>query len=191
MNLSKLLNPGKSRFESSLRATFLVFCVLISGVVTLGARAAGAKRSWRSASPVELAARLPARATVEKERIETEMRTATGIIDDRNNVIAAVVLITAGYSADGKYSHFLLAQRPIRLGGTVLLTPGSYVLGWTRSTNGLEVRVFDARTGVAKGQVTARPLPPPVRIESFRIFPPGDRKIIQIGRFMVPYSLDD
>ena len=97
---------------------------LVSAVSTVEAQS---KRIWRAASPAELEAHLPARATVEKERIETEMRTATGIIDDHDNVIAAVVLVTAGYSADGKYSHFLLAQRPIRIGGELRLASGSYV----------------------------------------------------------------
>lgn len=161
---------------------------LVSAVSTVEAQS---KRIWRAASPAELEAHLPARATVEKERIETEMRTATGIIDDHDNVIAAVVLVTAGYSADGKYSHFLLAQRPIRIGGELRLASGSYVVGWTRGKDGLLVRIFDAATGIEKGQVIAYPLPPMQRVESFRIYPPGERKIIQVGRFMMPYSLDE
>ncbi len=66
---------------------------------------AQAKPGWRSATTEELKAVLPLRAPVEKERIETEMRTASGIVNSHGKVIAGVVLITAGYPADGKYSH--------------------------------------------------------------------------------------
>src|SRR5579863_471325 len=76
--------------------------------------------AWRPATPTELAALLPARAPVIKEHIETEMRTASGIVDGRGHYVAAVVLITAGYSAEGKYSHFLVVQSPVRLGGVNL-----------------------------------------------------------------------
>ncbi len=89
------------------------------------------KSAWRSATPAELQTALPARAQVEKERIETEMRTASGIIDPHGKIIAGVVLITAGYSADGKYSHYLLVQSPITI-GDVSLPIGNYVLGWQR-----------------------------------------------------------
>ena len=148
------------------------------------------KNTWRAATPSELESFLPARANVERERIETELRTATGITDDRGRLIAAVVLITAGYSADGKYSHYLLTQAVIRLGDHIRLAPGAYVLGWTRVKDGLLVRVFDAKSGLEQGAITAHPLPQPQRIESFRIWPPGERKIIQIGRFMMPYLLE-
>ena len=90
------------------------------------------KAAWRQASDAELASLLPARAPVEKEHIETEMRTASGIVDSRGHYIAGVVLLTAGYSAEGKYSHYLIVQSPIRIGG-VLLKPGEYAFGWTRS----------------------------------------------------------
>ena len=59
------------------------------------------KGAWRPATPAELAAALPSRASVENERIETEMRTASGIIDGHKRVIAGTVVITAGYSAKG------------------------------------------------------------------------------------------
>src|ERR1017187_6039676 len=75
------------------------------------------KPAWRQATPAELAAVLPSRAPVESEHIETEMRTASGIVDGRGRFIAGVVLITAGYSAEGKYSHFLVVQSPIKVGG--------------------------------------------------------------------------
>ena len=168
----------------------LLLCVMAMCVLLPATRAEN-RRPWRTATAGELETFLPARATVEKERIETEMRTATGIIDDRKRMIAAVVLITAGYSADGKYSHYLLTQAEMRLGAELRLAPGAYVLGWSRVEDGLLVRVFDARTGVEKGEVTARPLGQPSRIESFRIWAPGERRGIQIGRFAMPYSLDE
>ena len=40
-----------------------------------------------------------------------------GIVSSRGPLIAGVVLITAGYSADGKYSHYLIVQAPVRIGG--------------------------------------------------------------------------
>lgn len=169
---------------------------LASGLVILGIStllpmsARGEMRDrWRAATPGELQAFLPARATVEKERIETEMRTATGIVDGRKRMIAAVVLITAGYSADGKYSHYLLSQAEMRL-GSLRLPAGAYVLGWTRVENGLNVRVFDASTGAQRGEILAQALPPGQRVESFRIWPPAEKRIVQIGRFSLPYSLE-
>ena len=54
------------------------------------------KSPWRQATDAELASLLPARAQVEKEHIETEMRTASGIVNGRGHTIAGVVLLTAG-----------------------------------------------------------------------------------------------
>lgn len=144
---------------------------------------------WRAATTMELEAALPARAPVEKEHIETEMRTASGIINSRKEIIAAVVLITAGYAADGKYSHFLLVQSPLVIDGHLTLKPGSYVVGWHRSDQGLDVHFFDSGTGTELGTGVARPEPASTRVESFRIWPPNEHKGIQIGRFFLPYSL--
>ena len=147
------------------------------------------KTTWRAATPTELESFLPARAPVDKERIETEMRTASGIINDRGQIIASVVLITAGYSAEGKYSHYLLIQRPLNLGGSVTLAAGAYVIGWTRGADGLLVHIFEAATVKDLGTVLARPIPQPKRVESFRIWPPDDQNFIQIGRYMLSYSI--
>lgn len=167
-----------------------VWCVLLCGVLAMPALAQGpGVERWRAATPAELEAVLPARAVVEKEHIETEMRTANGIINARNEIIAAVVLITAGYAADGKYSHFLLVQSPIVLDGHLTLNPGSYVVGWRRSDEGLEVHFFDSATGLERGVGTARSRPGTTRVESFHIWPPAEHKDIQIGRFFLPYSL--
>lgn len=145
--------------------------------------------SWRSATPAELQSALPARAQVEKERIETEMRTASGIIDSHGKIIAGVVLITAGYSADGKYSHYLLVQSPITVGDIALPT-GNYVLGWQRGDDNLIVKFYDAATGDQRGTTAAHRLTTGSRVESFRIWPPAGHPFIQIGRFAVPYALD-
>lgn len=146
------------------------------------------RTSWRAATPAELEGALPARALVGSERIETEMRTATGIVDDHGHMIAAVVLITAGYAADGKYSHYLLLQAPISLSDQALPV-GTYVVGWTRVDEGLAVHIFDAATGAEKITVTARPMTGSHRVESFHIWPPAERSIIQIGRYMLPYAV--
>lgn len=149
-------------------------------------------QGWHTATPTELEAALPARAQVLKERIETEMRTASGIVDAHAHIIAGVVLITAGYSAEGRYSHYLLVQSPIRI-DTVSLPAGRYVFGWNRVATGLELHLYDAATGAERGTALARPMKPGTRVETFRIWPPGehanDRPILQIGRFEIPYQL--
>ena len=128
----------------------LLLCAALVAMLTVAAPAQ--KSSWRQATPSELAAALPSRAPVITEHIETEMRTASGIIDNRGRVIAGVVMITAGYSAEGKYSHYLVVQAPIRIGG-VELKPGDYVFGWTRSPEGdwLHVHFNLAATGQLLG----------------------------------------
>lgn len=150
------------------------------------------KPTWRQASDVELASLLPARAQVEKEHIETEMRTASGIVNSQGRYIAGVVLLTAGYSAEGKYSHYLIVQTPIRIGG-VALKPGEYVFGWTRAPGGdaLNVRFYVAATGVLVGTIEARRIAGTSRVESLHIWPPADRALIQIGRFGIPYELTE
>lgn len=148
------------------------------------------KNVWRQATDGELAALLPARAPVEKEHIETEMRTASGITDGKGRYIAGVVLITAGYSADGKYSHYLVVQAPVRIGG-VSLAAGEYVFGWQRDNDALNVHLHEALTGKLVGTMVAHRIPGNSRVESLRIWPPGDKAMIQIGRFSLPYELKD
>jgi hypothetical protein len=150
------------------------------------------KAGWRQATDGELKSLLPARAPVEKEHIETEMRTASGIVDARGRFIAGVVLITAGYSADGKYSHYLVVQAPMKIGG-VELKPGEYVFGWVRdeTNESLKVHFHVAATGALVGNAEARLKPGTSHeVVSFRIWPPGDKAIIQIGRFGLPYELE-
>ena len=148
------------------------------------------KANWRQASDAELTSLLPARAPVIKEHIETEMRTASGIVNSHGRYIAGVVLITAGYSADGKYSHYLMVQAPIRVGG-IALKPGDYVFGWVRDGENLKVHFNLAATGDLVGNTDAHLIPGHARVESLRIWPPSDKPLIQIGRFGIPYELGE
>jgi hypothetical protein len=174
------------RLGFPVRFFFLAVVVLFASSSLSGQSRVG----WRSASLSELEAVLPTRAPVEKERIETEMRTASGIVNAQGKIIAGVVLITAGYSADGKYSHFFLLQSPITI-GDVTLSPGSYVLGWNRVSAGLVVHFYDATTGAERTSATAHQMAPGTRVEAFRIWPPGTRSILQIGRFELVYGLPE
>jgi hypothetical protein len=148
------------------------------------------KTAWRQATDAELASLLPARAQVEKEHIETEMRTASGIVNGHGRTIAGVVLLTAGYSAEGKYSHYLIVQTPVRIGG-VALKPGEYVFGWTRAQSGdaLSVHFYEAATGTPVGSTDAHLIAGQTRVESLHIWPPAEKALIQIGRFGIPYEL--
>jgi hypothetical protein len=176
--------------QSTMRSTNLVVALALTLTLVPGSLSAQQKSAWRAATPSELAAALPARAPVEKERIETEMRTASGIIDSRGKLIAGVVLITAGYSADGKYSHYFLVQSPITI-GDIALVPGSYVIGWQRGEDSLAVTFYDAATGVRRGSATAHKISTGSRVESFRLWPPSEHSILQIGRFSLPYTLGE
>ena len=150
------------------------------------------KSTWRQATDAELASLLPARAPVEKEHIETELRTASGIVNARGQFIAGVVLLTAGYSADGKYSHYLLVQAPVRIGG-IALKPGEYVFGWTRAMGGdtLSVHFHQAATGTLVGTTDAHRIAGSSRVESLHISPPAEKPQIQIGRFAIPYEIGE
>jgi hypothetical protein len=149
------------------------------------------KAAWRQATDAELASLLPARAQVQTEHIETEMRTASGIVNGHGRYIAGVVLITAGYSADGKYSHYLVVQAPIRIGG-ISLKPGEYVFGWVRDNEeSLKVHINVAATGDLVGETEAHKIAGQTRVESLHIWPPADKALIQIGRFGIPYELSD
>lgn len=170
-----------------MRRVLLLWAMLLPCCSVLPAQV---RAAWRSATSEELQAALPDRAPVERERIETEMRTASGITDGRGHMIAGVVLITAGYSADGKYSHYFLVQHAIRI-AELALPAGAYVIGWKRVEAGLDVHFFDAATGTERGRTTARQMPPGTRVEAFRIWPPGDKSMLQIGRFDLPYTLHD
>jgi hypothetical protein len=150
--------------------------------------AQGPAKTWRQASDAELREILPARAPVGREHIETEMRTASGITDGHGKFIAGVVLITTGYAANGKYSHFLTTQIPIEA-GTLALAPGEYVLGWDHGETTLAVHFYDANTEVLRGSTEARIIPDPTRVESFKLWSPQTKSLIQIGRFGIRYFI--
>ncbi len=169
---------------------FALGILLLAGSAGLAMQAASAQTTsahWHVATRDELAAVIPARAPVGRERIETEMRTAAGVSDGKGKSIAGVVLITAGYSADGKYSHFFLTQVPIKIGSFELL-PGSYVIGWKHQEDSLAVSFYDATTEKMLGTVKAE-RESGSRVDSFRMTPPGSQPKIFIGRFSFAYHL--
>jgi hypothetical protein len=145
-------------------------------------------KAWRQASDAELWEILPARAPVGHEHIETEMRTASGITDGHGEFIAGVVLITTGYAANGKYSHFLTTQVPIAA-GALALAPGEYVLGWEHGETTLTVHFYDANTEALRGSTEAKIIPGLPRVESFKLWSPQTKSLIQIGRFGIRYSI--
>jgi hypothetical protein len=149
----------------------------------------GHMAEWRTATDAEMKTVIPARAPVVTERIETEMRSASGITNGKGKYIAGVVLITAGYSAEGKYSHFFLTQVPLKLGGSTELPAGEYVIGYEHTDNGLLVHFYEAATGNPVGSVLATLIPGVTRVEQIRVWPPKDRAVIQIGRFGFAYQI--
>jgi len=152
---------------------------------------AAASVSWRAATPPELKQIIPARAPVEKERIETEFRTASAITDGSGKYVYGVVLITAGYAAEGKYSNYFVTQVPIKV-GDLALDPGQYVFGWRRKDDeNLTVKFYVAESGKFLGDVEAHRVNRVGPIESFRIVPPSERPVIRIGRFGMSYSLGE
>lgn len=171
----------------------VLLCLLLGALPlnlwTLSA-AARTRLVWRSATSAELSTVLPMRAPVEKEHIETEMRTASGVTDGEGHFFAGVVLITAGYSADGKYSHYLRVQFPIRI-GEIALPPGQYIFGWERDGDNLRIHLHEAVSGKLLGNVEAHRMPAGTRVESLRIWVPehGDKALLQIGRFAVECTL--
>jgi hypothetical protein len=180
---SKRVSSGQfhHRFGLALALVVLLAASCLGGQTV---RAGG----WHSASQEELRSVIPARAPVISERIETEFRTASGITDGKGHSIAGVVLITAGYSADGKYSHYFVSQAPLKI-GDFALPPGQYLLGWVRGQDALEVTFYLAQSGKAVGQVEATRNLSITRVESFRIWPPADKPLIQLGRFTFSYAL--
>ena len=169
-----------------MKRFFQCVVFLLLWVVPLKAQTA----TWREAKPAELAAVVPARAPVAGERIETEARTVSGIVDSHGRFIAGAVLITAGYSAEGKYSHYLVVQVPIEIEG-VRLKPGDYVFGWERvgQKDALLVHFNEAATGNLVGMATAHTINGSSRVESLRIWPPSEKSLIQLGRFGLNYRI--
>lgn len=167
-----------------------LLCGVLTAFLFVQGQAQTHKPVWRQATASELASVLPSRAQVVNEHIETEMRTASGIVNGRGQFIAGVVLLTAGYSADGKYSHYLVVQAPIRI-GDFSLPPGNYLFGWRRSgaEDALDVHFNTAATGKLLGTVKAERIKGPGRVESIHIWPPQGHGLIQIGRFGIPFTV--
>jgi len=162
-------------------------CALLFAAV--GASAAVFAGRWRAATEQELRRVLPARAPVIKENIETEFRTASGVTDGRGRFIAGVVMITAGYSAEGLYSHYFVTQAPLRVGG-VSLQPGQYVFGYKRaSEETIRVSFYRAASGEPVGDVDGHRGKSSL-VRSLLISPPAaGRGTIRIGRFTVDYRV--
>jgi hypothetical protein len=145
---------------------------------------------WRAATEPELRKLIPVRAPVMKENIETEFRTASGVTDDRGRFIAGVVMITAGYSAEGKYSHFFITQTPIKV-GSIDLTQGEYVFGYQRINNDtIRVSFYRASSGESIGDVDAHVNRRSTMVRSLLISPPvADKGTVQVGRFVFDYRV--
>jgi hypothetical protein len=165
---------------------------LCSSLIYAGASATPppAPARWRSATEPELRKLIPARAPVIKENIETEFRTASGVTDGRGKFIAGVVIITAGYSAEGKYSHFFITQAQLKI-GNLTLSPGDYVFGYQRvDNNTIRVNFYRAASGESIGSVEAHINKKTSGVRSLYISPPADgRGSIQVGRFVFDYRL--
>jgi len=170
---------------SKIAVLFLPAALFLTGA------AAGGQARWRAATEQELRRIVPARAPVVKENIETEFRTASGVTDGRGHFIAGAVMITAGYSAEGKYSHFFITQTPIRI-DDLELQPDEYVFGYQRlDDESMRVVFHKASSGKAVGDVKARLNQKSSAVRSLLISPPsGGRGSIQIGRFLLDYRLD-
>ena len=147
---------------------------------------------WRAATEKELASLLPARAPVEKEQIETDLRTASGITNSKGKFFAAVVIITAGYAAEGKYSYFLTMQSPIKM-GDLTLQPGDYVFGQRRvDETTIEVKFHEAASGKLVGTLKAQRGETRGAIRSILIAPPkGGTGSFSLGRFVFPYTISE
>ena len=171
------------RFKPLRIFSILMLCASVGVAIGYHSR-------WRPATDVELRKLIPVRAPVGKENIETEFRTASGVTDGHGKFIAGVVMITAGYSAEGKYSHFFITQVPIRI-GEMSLSPGEYAFGYQRAGDEtLHVMFYAASSGEKLGEVTAQLSNRRGPIRSILIMPPRSGKsLIQLGRFAFEYSL--
>ena len=145
---------------------------------------------WRVATEAELKKIIPARAPVIKENIETEFRTASGVTDGHGKFIAGVVMITAGYSAEGKYSHFMTTQVALKV-GDLNLQPGDYVFGYQRKdADTIDIAFYRAVNGDSVGSVEAHVNRKSAMVRSLLISPPArDKGTIQVGRFVFEYRI--
>jgi hypothetical protein len=165
--------------------------LIVMGLV-LAVISALAQGRWRAATEKELSALLPARAPVEKEQIETELRTASGVTNGKGKYFAAVVIITAGYAAEGKYGYFLTTQVPVKV-GDISLPAGEYVCGQKRlDETTIEVRFHEAASGKLLGTVKAPRGATFGTIRSILITPPkGGTGSFSLGRFSFSYTISE
>lgn len=165
--------------------------LLLIFLVATGAFATPQPGRWRAATEAELKQIIPARAPVIKENIETEFRTASGVTDGHGQFIAGVVMITAGYSAEGKYSHFFITEAALKI-GDIGLEPGEYVFGYRRVDNdSIRITFYRAATGEAVGDVDAHVNRKGAMVRSVLINPPvGGKATIQIGRYLFDYRIN-
>jgi len=177
-----------------MRTATVITAVLLSALVLSSAtgRASAYRARWRAATGEELRRVIPARAPVVKENIETEFRTASGVTDGRGRFIAGVVMITAGYSAEGQYSHFFITQAPLKI-GDIDLQPGQYVFGYKRlDDDTIHVSFYRAASGELVGEADAHRGGKGLPVRSLLIAPPvGGRATIQIGRFLLEYRVNE
>lgn len=153
------------------------------------AASAFGQNQWHKLTEPELRKVVPEKAPVIKENIETEFRTAAGITDGTSNIFG-VVIITAGYEADGKYTHYFRTDTDLRA-GDLDLTKGEYIFGYQRlDAETLRVTFYRAKDGELVGALKAKVEPRKGAIYSFLIDPPVDKKgKIYIGRFVFEYSM--
>lgn len=132
---------------------------------------------------------VPERAPVIKENIETEFRTAAGITHGSKSIFG-VVIITAGYEAENKYTHFFKTDSFLKA-GEIELPAGEYIFGYRKiDADHLLVSFYKAQTGELVGAVKAKLEQNKGPIYSFFIEPPIDGKgRIFIGRFVFEYNL--
>jgi hypothetical protein len=161
-------------------------------LVLFAATVTAAPARWRAATSQELKKLIPARAPVVKENIETESRSASGVTNGKGKFIAGVVMITAGYSAEGKYSHYFINQVALKL-GELTLPAGEYVFGYQRNGNDtIKVSFYKASSGDAIGDVEAHINRKRNLVTSLLITPPqNDKGTIQVGRFIFDYHLSE
>src|SRR4051812_47519008 len=173
-------------FVRTFSALLLIF------FTTTGGSAIAQRAHWRTANETELRNIIPSRAPVVKENIETEFRTASGVTDGKGKSIAGVVMITAGYSAEGKYSHFFVTQVSLKL-GDLTLPAGEYVFGYQRANNDtIHISFFKASSGDSVGDIDAHVNRKRNLVTSLLITPPVSGKgTIQVGRFIFDYKLSD
>ena len=149
-----------------------------------------AQTDWHKMTEAELKTVVPEKAPVIKENIETEFRTASGISNGTSQIFG-VIIITAGYEADGKYTHFLRTQAKLKV-GELMLKPNDYVFGYKRMDNQtLRVTFYQAKDGKIVGTTKAKVEKNKGAIYSLLITEPtANQGKIFIGRFSFDYSLE-